>query len=429
MMGHAVQLLLSCLQNFRHVSFTDELGSGRDVAGYQFSSYRKFLFMRLLLVSHSWNNPNAGASRVYHQLSEGLRGSGHEVQCLHRDDLSIPRLIAPVASRLWMPKYMSHRASHESLRTFDVIMSSNGMLHPLFRRLKRAGTSALLVNHVHGLNFFDYQATVTERLRGNMSSSYLHRWVTGPLQSRREILGSRFADLTIVQNDRDLDFLAERGVPAIVKIPLAVHPRLLETAKSAPDPAARSSMRLLWFGSWVARKGANYLPRTFELIVDRCPDAHLTVGGTGLPTEKLRKHFKPSLWPRIEFLPRITLEQQIALLGRSSIFLFPSISEGFGYALLEAMSQGLAVVTTQTGMGGDYLRDGETALIVPFQSSLHLANAVVRLIEDSRLRCSIAKQGQALSVNFSLEQFTKQYAATFEEYRGEKLKTLARNGM
>jgi glycosyltransferase involved in cell wall biosynthesis len=380
--------------------------------------------MRLLLVSHSWNDPNAGASRVYHQLSEGLRNRGHEVHCLHRDDVSIPRLVAPVASRLWLPTCMSRRASRESLRTFDVIMASNGMLHPLFRRLKRAKAAALLVNHVHGLSYFDYQATVTERLRGNISSSYLHRWVTGALPARWDILGSSVADLTVVQNDRDLDFLAERGVDPIVKIPLAVHPEIVEAAKSIPDPGARSPLRLLWFGSWVARKGAHYLPRAFELIVDRCPVAHLTVGGTGLPAEWLRTYFKPSLWPRIDFLPRISVEEQIALFGRSSVFLFPSISEGFGYALLEAMSLGLAVVTTQTGIGGDYLRDGETASIVPSGSSLHLANAAVRLMEDSHLRCSLAKNGQALSRNFSVERYTNEYAETFEEYQARKLHSL-----
>lgn len=381
--------------------------------------------MRLLLVSHSWNDPNAGASRVYHQLSEGLRDRGHEVQCLHRNDVTIPRFIAPVASRLWLPTCMSRRASRESLPTFDVIMASNGMLYPLFRRLKRDKTAPLLVNHVHGLSHFDYQATVTERLRGNISSSNLHRWVTGALPARWDICGSGVADLTIVQNDRDFDFLAERGVDPIVKIPLAVHPRIVEAAKSIPDPGVRSPQRLLWFGSWVARKGTHYLPRAFELIVDRCPNAHLTVGGTGLPAEKLRTYFKPSLWPRIDFLSRISVEEQIALFGRSSIFLFPSLSEGFGYAPLEAMSLGLAVVTTNTGMGGDDLLDGETALIVPFASSLHLANAAVRLMEDPRLRSSIAKNGQVLSHKFNVERFSNEYAETFERYRASKLQAVA----
>ena len=399
--------------------------SGKAFARSQNYLSRKQFAMRLLLFSHSWNDPNAGASRVYNQLSEGLRNRGHEVQCLHRDDVSIHRLIEPVASRLWLPTCMSRRASRESLPTFDVIMASNGMLHPLFHRLKREKTTALLVNHVHGLSYFDYQATVTERLRGNRSSSSVHRWITGPLQARRDILGSRFADLTVVQNDRDLDFLAERGAAPIVNIPLSVHPRIEEAARSVPDPGTRSPLRLLWFGSWIVRKGANYLPRAFELIVDRCPDAHLTVGGTGLPAERLRTYFKPSLWPRIDFLPHISVEEQIALFGRSSIFLFPSISEGFGYALLEAMSLGLATVTTDTAFGADYLRDGQTALIVPSGSSLHLANAVVRLIEDASLRCSLAKNGQALSRNFSVERFISEYVEVFEYYRTNKSRTMA----
>ena len=381
--------------------------------------------MQILLVSHSLNNPNAGASRVYHQLTDGLQDRGHEVRCLHRDDVSIPWPIEPVASRLWLPACISRRASRESLQSLDVIMASNGMLYPLFRKLKRKKAAALLVNHVHGLSFFDYQATVTERMRGNTSKTCVHRWVTGALPTRWDALGSRVADLTIVQNDRDFDFLAGHGVDPIVKIPLAVHPGISEAARSISAPSTRNPLRLLWFGSWVARKGAYYLPRAFELIVDRCPDAHLTIGGTGLPEERLRKYFKPSLWPRINILPRISVEEQIALFDRSSIFLFPSISEGFGYAILEAMSLGLAVVTTQTGMGSDYLRDGETASIVPFGSSLHLANAAVRLIEDSRLRSSIARKGQALSGEFTIKRFTEEYATTLEQHRVRKMQMLA----
>lgn len=382
--------------------------------------------MKILLVSHSWKDPNAGASRVYHQLTERLRDHGHEVICLHRDDVSMPWPVAPVASRLWLPASISRRASREPLRSFDVIMASNGMLHPLFHSLRRKDTITLLVNHIHGLSYFDYQATVTERLRGNISSSYLHRWVTGALPARQDLLGSRFADLTIVQNDRDLDFLAERGIDPIVKIPLAIHPRIAEAARSISEPGSRDPQRLLWFGSWVARKGAHYLPRAFELIVARCPSARLTVGGTGLPAERLRKHFKPSLWPRIEFLPRISVEEQISLFDRNSIFLFPSISEGFGYALLEAMSLGLAVITTHTGMGSDYLQDGKTALIVPHGSSLHLANAAIRLIEDAHLRCFIAKNGQSLSGDFTMGRFTNDYVTTLEQYRSSKTQKLAR---
>lgn len=380
--------------------------------------------MRLLLVSHSWNDPNAGASRVYHQLSDALLKKGHEVRCIHRDDVSIQRLLSPVASRLWLPACMSRRISREPLPSFDVIMASNGMLHPLFRELRAKKAAPLLVNHIHGLNYFDYQATVTERLRGNISSSLLQRLVTGALPARWDLLGCGVADLTIVQNERDFDFLSEREVAPIVKIPLAAHPGIARSARSVPGPETRDPMRLLWFGSWVARKGAHYLPRAFEMIVGRFPNAHLTVGGTGLPAEYLRKDFKRSLWPNIDFIPKISFDEQIALFGRSSIFLFPSISEGFGYALLEAMSLGVAVVTTQTGMGGDYLRDGENALIVPFGSSLHLANAALRLIEDTRLRCALAEGGRVLSGDFSSERFGSEYERAFGEFHALKLRAL-----
>ncbi len=372
--------------------------------------------MRMLFVSHTFNNPDAGASRVYHQLTDALKGRGHEITTLHLNDLRHNWRFAWLAAQFTLPFMVSKRAAEEALHSFDVIMSSNGMLYPLFKDLKRKGSPVLLVNHLHGLNYFDHQAEMMETMRGHTSTSLLQREIAGRLPSRWDILGCRYADLIIVQNNRDRDFLSERGISPIVKIPLSVHPRIREAAQQLPKTDSRDPNQLLWFGSWITRKGAHYLPLAFELILARCPGARLIVGGTGLPIELLRTRFNPSLLPKIEFLSQISIDEHITILSRSAILLFPSLSEGFGYALLEAMSMGVAVVTTQTGMGGDYLKDEHSALIVPFGSAVHLANAAIRLIDDPEFRSKIAKNGQLLSQHFNCDRFADEYQRTFSDY-------------
>jgi len=376
--------------------------------------------MRILFVSHAPKNPDGGASRVYHLLEDGLASRDHAVKALHYEDLEITGRSKKLVDRLLLPTAASRRAARELDGRYDVIMSSNGTLYPLFRKLRQRKDRPLLVNHLHGLVFFDHQAIVTETMRGHMTTSLLFDYVSGPLGRNWDYKGSQYADLTIVQNGRDRDFLAERGIDPLVSIPLSVHPEILAASMTAPLAEGRDPLSLLWFGSWVERKGIYYLPRAFAQIVARFPEARLTLGGTGVAAEVVKSHFEPGLWPRITCLPRISLKEQLAEYESHAIFLFPSLSEGFGLTLLEAMAMGLAAVTTHTGLGGDWLRDREHALLIAPVNSTSLAEAVVTLIEDNELRYRVARNGQELSRLFTSERLIDTYEAAFEKYRQER---------
>lgn len=373
--------------------------------------------MRLLLVSHCPNDPNGGASRVYHFLTDGLRARGHEVQCLHLEDIAIPRVMWKLANRCFMPSFVSRTAARvleQSNVPFDVLFSSSGMLWPLYKRLRAQPKRPLLVGHLHGVSLFDHEATMTEAARGLMTTSRVYRYYTGALPPRWDMEGTRFSDLTIVQNRRDEDFLQEKGIRHVKRIPLPVHPEILAAGANAPKQVNRDPMSLLWFGSWIVRKGIHYLPRAFERICDRFPGARLTIGGTGAAHEAIAAHFKDSLRGKIRVLPKVTVEQQIAELGGNAIFLFPSLSEGFGFAALEALAMGLALVTTQTGFGGDFLVDRQHARIIPAASALHLADAVIELMEHSMLREHMAERGRRLAQELTTERMINEYERTIE---------------
>lgn len=371
--------------------------------------------MRVILVSHAVDNPNAGASRVYHQLAEGLGERGHDVTLLHLNEL-IPTWTGPrFVLRLRLPFVLSQRVARR-LNQHDVIMASNGMLYPLFRHLQRTKSRSLLVNHIHGLTFFDNQAVLAEMSRGHGSITLLDRILFRRSAPSWDRLGCLFSDVTVVQNGRDLDYLSERRVSPLAFVPLSVHPQIRQASDSAPDQACRDPHRLLWFGAWSCRKGCHYLSRAFELILAECPGARLCVAGTDAPRRVVMAEFSPSISSRVDFVPRINIPEHIALLARTSILLFPSLSEGFGYALLEAMSMGVAVVTTQTGMGGDYLINERSAMVVPFGSSTHLARATIRLIRDTALRSTIARNGQSLSRQFTRDRFVRDYEGIFERF-------------
>ncbi len=172
-------------------------------------------FVNILLLSHSRNDPDAGASRVYHLISQGLAARGHYVETLHYENLGLPRqrLLAKAVEKLAMPQWIRWGQRKRSSRGFDVVMAPSGMGYALFRRLSACPGRPLLVNHLHGLNLFDYQARVIEALSskarpdaggarqdGAAFAFPVHKRLAGWLPIVWDLRGMFWADLTIVQN-------------------------------------------------------------------------------------------------------------------------------------------------------------------------------------------------------------------------------------
>ena len=82
-------------------------------------------------------------------------------------------------------------------------------------------------------------------------------------------------------------------------------------------------------------------------------------------------------------------------------FAFPSVKEGFGLVVLEALAAGLPVVASDIPVFAEYLRDGENALLVPPGDPAALAGALHRLAGDPALRQTLAAGGRPLIDRFT----------------------------
>lgn len=108
-------------------------------------------------------------------------------------------------------------------------------------------------------------------------------------------------------------------------------------------------------------------------------------------------------WIRYYRLPDQILLRK--LYNHSAIFLAPSWSEGWGLPASEAMMCGCAVVATDIGGHKEFAIDDHTALLAEPKKPESLANAILRLVEDSEKRLDIARTG-----NRYIQQFTWQKA-------------------
>jgi glycosyltransferase involved in cell wall biosynthesis len=315
-----------------------------------------------------------------------------------------------------MPQWISRHLAKTDFSKFDVIMTSSGMAYPLFKRLYLLKDRPVLVNHIHGLSVYDHIANLSESELGYCKTSWLYRLVTGPFQKKWDSEGIRWSDLTITQNMRDLGWVEDnyKQSPKTILIPGAVHTDLLEASELWRPLKTRNPSRILWFASWEARKGSFYVPGVFREVRRKRPDATLVIGGSGKAPQDLLNAFAPEDRDAVQVLGHISITEQIKLLNECSIFLFPSISEGFGLALPEAMCFGLAAVTTQTAFGGDYLVDDKNAKIV-FPSRHYISRALLDLIENDELRHRIGTAGRDLARAFTAERLLTNYEKAFTE--------------
>src|SRR5262245_2537221 len=99
---------------------------------------------RILLVSHANDNRDAGSSRVVHLMSEAISNDTIKVDTKH-NDMNPGDLKSKTLGRLMMPRLVSSLV--ENAEAYDVIIGFNGMLSPLFSKLKRHSRRPILIDY------------------------------------------------------------------------------------------------------------------------------------------------------------------------------------------------------------------------------------------------------------------------------------------
>ena len=155
-----------------------------------------------------------------------------------------------------------------------------------------------------------------------------------------------------------------------------------------------SLMSLLFVGEVAKVKGLIYLIRAMAYLTDL--NVKLDIAGDysqrGRYYRKTQGIIKEKdLGERIEFHGFLGRSDLDSLYRRSSVFILPSLSEGYGKALAEAVCFGLPVVATRAGAIPELVEDGVNAILVEPGDSRALAAAIRKLAADPELRMKMRK--------------------------------------
>ena len=157
---------------------------------------------------------------------------------------------------------------------------------------------------------------------------------------------------------------------------------------------------ILFVGTLQLRKNIVRLLEAFEKT--NCPDWKLVLagapGGYGSPAIMERIN-NSSHRDKIEVTGYVTREKLEKLYGRASVFAFPSLDEGFGIPVLEAMAHGVPVLTSNRSALAE-IAAGAAILVNPYDTDDITAN-LKRLLQDSELREQLRNAGIIQARQFS----------------------------
>jgi len=171
---------------------------------------------------------------------------------------------------------------------------------------------------------------------------------------------------------------------------------------------------LFYVGGFDVRKNIEKLLEAYLLVLKKYPKIKLVIGG-GLTAPRTRLY--ASLRRAKSFIKRHKLENKVKMVGfiadkdlpafyqGTSAFVWPSLYEGFGIPVLEAMASGAPVVTSKIPVFEEVT--GRAAVLVDPKNSTDIANGITKILSNPKFAGELGAKGKVRAKSFSWEKSAK----------------------
>jgi alpha-maltose-1-phosphate synthase len=198
-------------------------------------------------------------------------------------------------------------------------------------------------------------------------------------------------------------FTAEtlKAYPGGISVPVHRIPYGAPPAGEPRRPTGRNEpLRVLFVGQMGQRKGLGYLIEAMERLA---VPATLTLLGRPLDVPLvLRQALERHRW--IESAPH---GEVLRRMREHDVLVFPSLFDGFGLVILEAMAQGTVVIATPNTAAPDLLDDGRDGFIVPIRSADAIAARLTQLAEDRDLLVQMSEAARQKAAQCTWDEFRR----------------------
>jgi L-malate glycosyltransferase len=167
-----------------------------------------------------------------------------------------------------------------------------------------------------------------------------------------------------------------------------------------------------------SEKGHEFLFSAMVNVLHSFPSVRLLLVGDG--PDKIRLHAiaaELGIEKSIVWAGPKTQDETFSLYGIMDIVVVPSQFEGFGLAAAEAMAAGLAVVASDVDGLRDVVDDNSTGILVPYNDSRKLSEAILHLLNNDALSKKMGAAGhEKAALQFSLSQYESSLLAVYGRY-------------
>jgi glycosyltransferase involved in cell wall biosynthesis len=153
---------------------------------------------------------------------------------------------------------------------------------------------------------------------------------------------------------------------------------------------------ILFVGSLFPYKNVNTLLRAFLDIKDRIPHQLIIIGRKDLSPEPLYED------ERVRYLDYVGLEDIVRFYSFADLLIHPSLREGFGMTILEAMACGTPVLSSNRGSLPEVV--GEAGILFDPEDSKALAELILKVLNNERLRKEMIEKGLEHVKRFSWQK-------------------------
>lgn len=285
---------------------------------------------------------------------------------------------SPVVDRIWdrLSRKYTAEASTRLRRGIDAIYAYEYTAFEAFNKASDLGVARIL--DFPSLNSRQYQELqrMEKSLYPELSGQY-EKYFERKFERRQARRDAEMASADVIITNSSLSKESHINAGAnpdkIFAVPYGAPPvsvRLEERPKDRP-------LRAIWAGTFSLRKGAHYFLEGWRALGDSNAAIADVYGAVVIP-ERL-------LAPRIEsinFRGSVTRPALFEQFERSDVLVFPTLSDGFGMVVTEALACGLPVITTDQAGARDLVKHEHNGLIIPAHEPKAITDALLWCLDN-----------------------------------------------
>jgi glycosyltransferase involved in cell wall biosynthesis len=387
----------------------------------------------LAVVNLPWDE-RLGAPRVWMELAEQWRASGHVVEKFSLSDafpgVRATRVTFALRQLIFMRKAAAFIRRHG--HRFDVIDALIGSV-PFSK--EELGFRGLLVARSVGLYrlYEEEERKLSQRWPQHSRGKFLGRLLYGFTRHqlrRASDAAVRHADVINVPNESEAECLRKQ---MHVSHSIMVEPYGLSDerrrgfADAAQSPEVRlAQKRVCFIGMWSPRKGAHDWARIIARVRSDVPDARFRLLGTMVDESVIRHDLGDTDTTGMEFISEYQPDTLPRLLRDCAVGAFPSYVEGFGLAVIEQLAAGIPTFAYDTPGPRDILKRGLPECLVQSGDVLSFGAKISEAlrISPSEFR-DRSRRSMQIAAAFSWREIAQSTLDTYRRLLQERARPVA----